>query len=91
MITVLVVDDHEVVRLGLQALLDLQPDFRVVGQAGNAEEAVAAVERLEPMVDSKLSGASSAWSYQKTVPIIYRLYGVNFPGSLRIKILMPNS
>lgn len=61
MITVLVVDDHEVVRLGLQALLDLQPDFRVVGQAGNAEEAVAAVERLEPMVvllDIRLPGAS---------------------------------
>jgi two-component system, NarL family, response regulator DevR len=61
MITVLVVDDHEVVRLGLQALLDLQPDFRVVGQAGNAEDAVAAVERLEPevvLMDIRLPGTS---------------------------------
>lgn len=61
MITVLVVDDHEVVRLGLQTLLELQSDIRVVGQAASAEEAVVAVERLRPMVvllDVRLPGSS---------------------------------
>ncbi len=37
---VLIVDDHEVVRLGLRALLDRHPDFEVVGEASTADEAV---------------------------------------------------
>lgn len=37
---ILLVDDHEVVRLGLRALLDRHPDFEVVGEASTAEEAV---------------------------------------------------
>ncbi len=37
---ILIVDDHEVVRLGLRALLDRYPDFEVVGEASTAEEAV---------------------------------------------------
>lgn len=40
-ITILVVDDHQVVRLGLQTLLNVKPDFEVVGQAATAEEAIA--------------------------------------------------
>ncbi len=37
---ILVVDDHEIVRLGLRTLLSNQPDFTVVDEAGSAEEAV---------------------------------------------------
>jgi DNA-binding NarL/FixJ family response regulator len=60
-ITILVVDDHQVVRLGLQTLLNVKPDFAVVGQAATAEEAIAAVERLRPQVvlmDLRLPGRS---------------------------------
>ena len=39
----LLVDDHEVVRTGLKALLDSQPDMTVVGEAGSAAEAVRRV------------------------------------------------
>lgn len=45
---VVVVDDHEVVREGLVALLDRRPAFNVVAQAGTAAEALAAAQRFEP-------------------------------------------
>ena len=45
---VLVVDDHEVVREGLVALLDRRPGFTVVAQAGTAAEAIAEAHRHEP-------------------------------------------
>ncbi|MEL7974501.1 response regulator transcription factor [Isoptericola sp. F-RaC21] len=47
-ITVLLVDDHHVVRAGLRALLDSQPDISVVGEAGTADETLDAVDRLAP-------------------------------------------
>ena len=43
-----VVDDHEVVRQGLVALLDRKPMFQVVGEAGGVAEAIAEVDRLQP-------------------------------------------
>ncbi|CAN5675118.1 response regulator transcription factor [soil metagenome] len=44
----LVVDDHEVVRQGLVALLDRRDPFQVVAEAGSVAEALAAVERHQP-------------------------------------------
>jgi DNA-binding NarL/FixJ family response regulator len=49
-ITILLVDDHEVVRLGLRALLDAVPGFRVVGEGGTKREAIAGAFRLKPTV-----------------------------------------
>jgi two-component system, NarL family, response regulator DevR len=46
----LVVDDHEVVRQGLVALLDRKVGFEVVAQAGSVAEAVDAAKRFEPDV-----------------------------------------
>ncbi len=43
-IRVLLVDDHEVVRLGLMTLIDDQPNMQVVGEAGTTVEAERAVE-----------------------------------------------
>jgi DNA-binding NarL/FixJ family response regulator len=45
-IRVIVVDDHEVVRLGLRTFLDGEPDLEVVGDAAGGEEALAAIDRL---------------------------------------------
>jgi DNA-binding NarL/FixJ family response regulator len=45
-ITVLVVDDHEVVRRGLLAFLDAEPDLDVVGDAAGAAEALALLAAL---------------------------------------------
>jgi DNA-binding NarL/FixJ family response regulator len=44
----LIVDDHEVVRKGLVALLDRHETFQVVAEAGTVEEAVAAAVRFDP-------------------------------------------
>ncbi|CAN5564027.1 response regulator transcription factor [soil metagenome] len=46
----LVVDDHEVVRQGLVALLDRRAGFEVVAQAGTVREAIAEAARFEPDV-----------------------------------------
>src|SRR5215211_1372825 len=46
----LIVDDHEIVRQGLVALLDRRPGFQVVGEAATVAEAVAEAHRLEPDV-----------------------------------------
>ncbi|MFB9722487.1 response regulator [Planobispora longispora] len=50
MIRVFLVDDHEVVRRGVAALLDSEDDIEVVGEAGTAESAVARILALEPDV-----------------------------------------
>jgi two-component system, NarL family, response regulator DevR len=47
-LTVLVVDDHEVVRQGLVALLDRRANFQVVAEAGTAAESVEAARRFQP-------------------------------------------
>lgn len=58
---VMVVDDHEVVRLGLKALLSSRPGFEVVGEAETAEEAISKALSLMPdviIVDVRLPGAN---------------------------------
>ncbi|NPA93613.1 MAG: response regulator transcription factor [Chloroflexi bacterium] len=49
-ITVLIVDDHAVVRQGVRAFLETQPDIRVVGEAASGEEALPLVIREAPDV-----------------------------------------
>ncbi|MFD9665486.1 response regulator [Rhodococcus sp. NPDC059968] len=49
-VTVLLVDDHVVVRAGLRALLDSQPDIEVIAEAGTGEEAVDAVSTFRPQL-----------------------------------------
>jgi two-component system response regulator DevR len=49
-IALLIVDDHQMVRVGLRQLLSLDPEIRVVGEAATVHEAVAAAERIEPDV-----------------------------------------
>lgn len=60
-ITLLIVDDHEVVRQGLQTLLELESDFRVVGEAASVAEAVRETARIKPnvvLLDMKLPDGS---------------------------------
>jgi NarL family two-component system response regulator LiaR len=49
-ISVLIVDDHAIVRKGIRALLATEPDIEVVGEAQDGQEAITQVERLAPDV-----------------------------------------
>lgn len=58
---IVIVDDHEVVRLGLRSLLDRHPDFEVVAEASNGREAIEKVDAYEPdvvVLDIRLPGMS---------------------------------
>ncbi|MBH8574122.1 response regulator transcription factor [Nostocaceae cyanobacterium CENA369] len=50
MIKVLLVDDQSLIRQGLKALLELETDLEIVGEAENGEEAVNLVAKLQPDV-----------------------------------------
>lgn len=49
-IRLFLVDDHQVVRTGLRMLLDNEEDVEIVGEAGTAREAMAAVDKIKPDV-----------------------------------------
>jgi two-component system response regulator DevR len=58
---IVLVDDHEVVRLGIKSLLERHPHFEVIGEAATAKEAFEQVERLLPdvvLMDIRLPGTS---------------------------------
>ena len=58
---IVLVDDHEVVRLGLKVLLEQSDHFEVVGEANNAKEAVEITGKFRPdivLMDIRLPGAS---------------------------------
>lgn len=58
---ILLVDDHEVVRIGVRALIERQPGMEVVGEAGTVAEAVNRAEQLAPdvvVLDIRLPGGN---------------------------------
>jgi DNA-binding NarL/FixJ family response regulator len=58
---ILLVDDHEVVRIGLKTLLARHPEFEIIGEAGSASEAVEKTLRQSPdvvVMDIRLPGKS---------------------------------
>src|SRR5262249_50337210 len=50
MTTIVLADDHHIVRQGLRALLEAEPGFSVIGEAGDGLEALQLVEQLGPNV-----------------------------------------
>ena len=58
-IKVFLLDDHEVVRLGLRQLLEAEDDIEVIGDAGTAAQALVRVPALQPdvaVLDVRLPG-----------------------------------
>ncbi len=72
--TVLLADDHPVLREGMRNLLEQEPDIEVVGEAGNGFEAVEAVRALEPdivlmdVVMPRLNGIEATKQIKRSNP-----------------------
>jgi DNA-binding NarL/FixJ family response regulator len=67
-VKVLVVDDHPVVRVGIGAIIDTQPDMRVVGETGSGEEAISLFREVRPdvtIMDLRLENMSGVESIRK--------------------------
>lgn len=61
-ITIVIADDHRVVRAGLRVLLEREPDFEVVGEAGDINESIRRVSALRPdvlILDLSMPGESA--------------------------------
>ncbi len=61
MTRLLIVDDHEMVREGLKAMLVTEPDFSIVGDAATAKQALEMIEQLQPdvaLLDIRLPDSS---------------------------------
>ena len=59
--SLVLVEDHAILREGLRALLELEPDLQIVGEAGNGSDAVSVIELLRPalvITDIALPGRS---------------------------------
>ncbi|HJT19277.1 MAG TPA: response regulator transcription factor [Nitrospira sp.] len=83
-IRLLIVDDHEVVRIGLGAVLDLTPGIKVVGQAGRKDDAKQLSVRLKPdivLLDIRLpegSGVEAARDILSACPDTRVLFLTSF-------------
>ncbi len=73
-IRILLVDDHNLVRMGLKAYFSTLPDIRVVGEAGTGEEAVRLVAELDPdvvlmdLIMPGIGGVEATRQVKKTNP-----------------------
>ncbi len=68
MITIMLVDDHPVVREGLRGMLEAEPDLSVVGEAGSGDEAVALSRVKQPdviLMDLRMPGLDGVGATRK--------------------------
>ena len=74
--SIVLIDDHEMVRRGLRALLHLEPDMAIVGEAATVADGLAAVERLAPqmvLLDVKLPDASVTEACRRLLAVAPKL------------------
>jgi len=74
MIRIVVVDDHEIVRRGISAILQGDPEFQIVGEAADGKEALRVIRETQPdvaLVDvrlPKISGIELCYRIQRESP-----------------------
>jgi DNA-binding NarL/FixJ family response regulator len=86
-ITIFLADDHAVVRDGLRLLLETQPNFKVIGDAGNGRDAVHQMAQCCPDIAildiamPELNGIEAAWQLREICPhtqvIILSMYATS--------------
>ncbi len=83
-IRLMIVDDHEVVRLGMRAAFELESDIHIVGEATNGAEAVAKISVLDPQVIlmdvqmEKMDGIEACRDIKSRYPHIHVLMITSF-------------
>lgn len=73
--TVLLVDDHPVVREGLRGMIDAEPDLTVVGEAGSGAEAIAMAESLCPdviLMDLRMPDVDGVTATERILAVLPR-------------------
>jgi len=83
MTSVVIIEDHALVREGLRLILQDEPGIRIAGEAASVADAFALVERTEPdvaLVDLTLGGADG-------IPLLRGL-GVRYPGTRTVALTM---
>ncbi len=83
-IRLMIVDDHEVVRMGMRAAFELEPDITVVAEASNGAEALAKVPVLDPHVIlmdvqmEKMGGIEACREIKSIAPAIHIVMFTSF-------------
>jgi len=83
MTSIVIIEDHALVREGLRLILQDEPGIRIAGEAAGVADAFALVERTEPdvaLVDLTLGGADG-------IPLLRGL-GVRYPGTRTVALTM---
>ncbi len=96
MIKVLLVDDQNLIRQGLKALLELEADLEIIGEAENGEQAIKLSEQLQPdviLMDIRMpimDGVAATREIQKRCPGIKILVLTTFDDDEYIKAALQN-
>jgi len=60
--TILLIDDHPMLRTGVKQLISMAPDIQVIGEASNGEQGIAMAESLDPdLILLDLNMPSTVW------------------------------
>lgn len=96
MIKVLIVDDHELVRMGFRSMLEYEKDLRVVGEAADGRAAVEAAKRLKPdvvvmdLLMPDVGGAEATRLIREAVPEAKVLIVTSYANSAEIPLAIRN-